>query len=435
MDFIVRFTQSHETFRIPEIEALAIVEGVDLKVKEYRPESPYCIVTLPSEDAAKRLVQRSILVQAIYEHWADATTLADLQDQIRAGQKHLLPRYQTCSFKFNFDSFQGTRQQDAKVAIINSFAFLAFKGPIALRNPDEEFAVLEEWSLGSTALGVADPARLYFGRVVGAGARDLATVYTLKKRGYISTTSMDSELALVTANVALAGPGKLFYDPFVGTGSFPVACSHFGALSFGSDIDGRAIRGQGKQKSVKGNFDQYGIKYLLGGMFVADLTNTPVRISPDRRIFDGIVCDPPYGVREGLKVLGCRDPEKMPWSIEAGKERSHLPDYIPPKKPYSFVAMLDDILAFSAATIVDNGRLAFWMPTANDEAEEIKVPTHPCLEVVAVSTQEFNKWILDQTGSRKLIAYRRIPDAEVSRDSLEAYMNRQKLKVEVKVNV
>jgi len=182
--------------------------------------------------------------------------------------------------------------------------------------------VLEEWKSKSTVLGITEPERLYFGRLVGGGARDLAGVYTLKKRGYISTTSMDSELALVTANIALAAPGKMFYDPFVGTGSFPIACSHFGALSFGSDIDGRAIRGQGKAKSVRGNFKQYGIEYLLGGMFVADLTNTPIRVSPDRRIFDGIVCDPPYGVREGLKVLGCRDPEKMPWSVEAGKERS-----------------------------------------------------------------------------------------------------------------
>ena len=30
--------------------------------------------------------------------------------------------------------------------------------------------------------------------------------------------------------------------------------------------------------------------------------------------------------------------------------------------------MLDDILFFAAETLVDDGRLAFWMPTANDEA-------------------------------------------------------------------
>jgi tRNA (guanine10-N2)-methyltransferase len=63
-------------------------------------------------------------------------------------------------------------------------------------------------------------------------------------------------------------------------------------------------------------------------MFTADLTNTPIRKAPLRydgdgvrgRIFDAIVCDPPYGVREGLRVLGVRDPEKCPWVIPKGKE-------------------------------------------------------------------------------------------------------------------
>ncbi len=67
------------------------------------------------------------------------------------------------------------------------------------------------------------------------------------------------------------------------------------------------------------------------------------------------------------------------------------PNFVPPKQPYSFLAMLDDILVFAAETLVDGGRLAFWMPTANDEAQEIAVPTHPCLEVVAVCSQTFNK--------------------------------------------
>lgn len=53
--------------------------------------------------------------------------------------------------------------------------------------------------------------------------------------------------------------------------------------------------------------------------------------------------------------------------------------------------MLDDILAFASDTLVDNGRLSFWMPTANDEELEIPVPAHPCLEVVVVCVQVFNK--------------------------------------------
>jgi len=53
--------------------------------------------------------------------------------------------------------------------------------------------------------------------------------------------------------------------------------------------------------------------------------------------------------------------------------------------------MLDDILQFSAQTLVDNGRVSFWMPTANDEDLEIPVPSHPYLEMVAVCVQDFSK--------------------------------------------
>ena len=36
--------------------------------------------------------------------------------------------------------------------------------------------------------------------------------------------------------------GHLVYDPFVGTGSILVAASHFGAHTFGADIDIRVVR-------------------------------------------------------------------------------------------------------------------------------------------------------------------------------------------------
>lgn len=35
MEYLVRFAQLHETFRKPEIEALAIVAGIDLEIIEY----------------------------------------------------------------------------------------------------------------------------------------------------------------------------------------------------------------------------------------------------------------------------------------------------------------------------------------------------------------------------------------------------------------
>ena len=35
MEYLVRFSQSHESFRIAEIEALASLEGVELEVVSY----------------------------------------------------------------------------------------------------------------------------------------------------------------------------------------------------------------------------------------------------------------------------------------------------------------------------------------------------------------------------------------------------------------
>jgi tRNA (guanine10-N2)-methyltransferase len=60
--------------------------------------------------------------------------------------------------------------------------------------------------------------------------------------------------------------------------------------------------------------------------------------------------------------------------------------------------MLDNILQFAAETVVDNGRLAFWMPTSNEEDQDIPVPTHPYLELLSVSTQVFNKCKFNHVG-------------------------------------
>jgi tRNA (guanine10-N2)-methyltransferase len=185
-----------------------------------------------------------------------------------------------------------------------------------MTNPDETFTVFELWPWNSVPMGIEHPTSMYLGRFLEASSRDTVLKYDLKKRRYISTTSMDAELSLVTANIALAAPGKLFYDPFVGTGSFPIACAHFGAMAWGSDLDGRSIRGNGDGKDLTSNFEQYNLKSSLGGAFAADLTHSPVRTN--RRTWDGIVCDPPYGVREGLKVLGIKDPAKATWLIEKG---------------------------------------------------------------------------------------------------------------------
>ena len=253
-----------------------------------------------------KLIRRSILAKAIYEVWGRGSSYEELYKDVRATSRHLWPSYKNSSFKFTMDAFQGSRTLADQRKLFESFGFLGLEGPIKMKGVDYEFCLSEEWKLDCAALGITEPIAVHLGRYLGGSERDIIKQYDLKKRKYISTTSMDAELALVTANIMLAAPGKLIYDPFVGTGSFTVACSHFGALTFGSDIDGRSIRGKG-DTDLYSNFVQYGLTSCFGDSFIADLTNTPLRAS---RIFDGIVCDPPYGVREGLKVLGNKDPNK-----------------------------------------------------------------------------------------------------------------------------
>lgn len=342
MEFLVRFGQLHETFRLPELQALAVVENAPITVVSYDPEHPFCIIRAPDAEAASRLIRRSILTLAIYEHWGSGTSLDELHESVKERSSHLWEKYGKDSWKFNIDSFQGTRNSDERRDIINTFRYLPLSGPIKMKDPSQVYTVFEDWPFDTLRVGGRQPTRYYFGRYLAKGARDLVTQFDLKKRPYISTTSMDSELALVTANIALAGPAKIFYDPFVGTGSFPIACSAFGAVSWGSDIDGRAVRGSGNdaraaakrdlvkgEKTLRGNFKHYGILGRLGDVFTSDLTNSPLRRLPfgqagpggRRRLFDGIICDPPYGVREGLRVLGCRDPEGTPWVVEAGQTK------------------------------------------------------------------------------------------------------------------
>lgn len=74
-----------------------------------------------------------------------------------------------------------------------------------------------------------------------------------------------------------------------------------------------------------------------------------------------------------------------------------LEGYVAPKKQYSFEAMLGDILEFAAHTLVINGRISLWMPTANEDDVEIDVPSNPYLELVSICIQPFNKCTLSST--------------------------------------
>lgn len=293
---------------------------------------------LESDDAARKLISRSVLSHGIYSLWASADTYEALKSRL-LDRPDLLERHAESTFSFQMDCFQGSRSTSARNAIIESFAYMKSRAKVRLRDPDLAYTIFENYAMkvGGQPAPDKTPRRIHLGTFVGPGGRDAIALQDLKKRTYISTTSMDAALALVTANMALAAPGKLCYDPFAGTGGFPLACAHYGAHTLASDIDGRNLKGtskaQGKgpmeNRNVKGNFRQYNLldKYVDG--FISDLTNSPLRLPKQQarstRWLDAIVCDPPYGVREGLKVLGSHKPDISSEAIRlADGQLAHL---------------------------------------------------------------------------------------------------------------
>ncbi|KII61314.1 tRNA (guanine(10)-N2)-methyltransferase [Thelohanellus kitauei] len=132
--------------------------------------------------------------------------------------------------------------------------------------------------------------------------------YSLKTRPFIGNSSLDPLLSFVAVNIAQVRPASFIIDPFVGSGSIPVAAAHFGALSFGSDYNMALILGETKpvvqnkktrdnDECIDKNFAHYNLDGFLGAV-ACDIFHPSFRITS---IFDAVITDPPYGVREKIR--------------------------------------------------------------------------------------------------------------------------------------
>ncbi|KAI0464437.1 hypothetical protein LJB42_002052 [Komagataella kurtzmanii] len=397
--YLVYLAQSHPGFRKAELESIADLLDIEASFESHDMDHPFMTVLLEDDEQAMKLAQRSIFVRGVYELWGGGSDLDSLHADVKSKSSHYWPDYMTCSFKFDLVGYQGKRNRKDQVQLFESFAYLAFEGPIKMKQPDQIFTILEEYHVVGRE-PAATPDRMWLGRQVALGQREFKLLenYHLKNRSYTSTTSFEAELSLITCNIAQAAPGKLLYDPFTGTGSFLVAAAYFGALCFGSDIDIRVLRGK-DSKSIKTNFKQYGKGYLLGDVLTMDFTHDAFRKSLR---MDTVVCDPPYGIREGVKVCGAKNEDRFVGkeSVLVDGQLAHTRrDYIQPKKPYELDALLDDLLQFASERLPIGGRLCFWMPTENDAQQESRIPQHHNLELRYNLVQSFDKW------ARRLLCY------------------------------
>jgi tRNA (guanine10-N2)-methyltransferase len=375
MNFVLRFAQVKEDFRQPELESVLECLGVD-KVSVYTAENipketPFYIVSLQDTDFAAKLLSRVVLLMDVYRLFSVADSFSDL---IESCKRLDFTEYISDPFRFAVDSFMKTFTDKEQLDMINSFSFMALEGPVRLKDPDARcFTIMYDHVKG----------KWYFGERVSVGKgkasmREQVDRYSLKKRDYLGTTSMDAEIGFVMANIAKADTGHLIYDPFVGTGSLMFAAAHFRAFTLGSDIDGRQMRGGRADENGRGslhtNVEQYGFGGRVLGGLVFDICQHPWRDALKGRLFDAILTDPPYGVRAGAKRIAKTCDRQVPLHLR------HV--YYPTTAPYELADMTRDLLQFAADFLVPGGRLVFWF--AQDVKEKVFDPaplfSHPKLD-------------------------------------------------------
>ncbi|EFP74835.2 uncharacterized protein PGTG_01428 [Puccinia graminis f. sp. tritici CRL 75-36-700-3] len=415
--YIIIFAQAYEEFRLPELESIDVLFnlGIDYLGLELDIYRPYMKIGLENDEKARLLGSRAVLIKHILRHWADAPSYPELHRLNKENEALWADYAASHTFKVTVNSYKTTVTQGRKKELIESLSYMDFRGTINLQDPQVEIMLSEEHYSAdgpddnAPAIGIDQVLRMtnirlrwiWLGLKICDGQRHLVDKFDLKKRIYIGNTSMEAGLSLLMANQGLVGPGSVVNDPFTGTGSMLYASAWYGAYVFGSDIDGRPMRG--KEHSIHDSARQYGVSQNLLDCAVFDMTQNPWRTG---EIFDAIICDPPYGVRAGAKRLGRKDQSKIrtePYKLPDGTWSHEKPDYVPPSKPWEMSEVLEGLLEFALRMLKPNGRLVYWLPTASQDYSHADVPQRNGLRLVANSCQDFGKW------QRRLITMQKDP--------------------------
>ncbi|CCW61294.1 unnamed protein product [Phytomonas sp. EM1] len=266
--------------------------------------------------------------------------------------------------------------------------------------------------------------------------------YDLKKRPYIGTTSMPPEEAIAMANVCSIQPADYVCDPFCGTGSLLVSAAHCGAHTIGMDADGRAMRSGSRKVSSSLQMQQQR-KLALSAYSEEELSalTAEERLLPSMKsnftlyglrppecvrmnfsswkccfrgieIFDVILTDPPYGLREPRKRLEKVDHPSS--SDDPNDSKDGSSKFL--VSSYSTHEVGLDLVLFAAEHLRVGGRLAFWFPTTDHYTRD-ELARHPCLELEYDLPQRLSLKVV-----RRLIVMRKVAPLPKERPTREECM-------------
>uniref|UniRef100_A0A3P9LEE7 tRNA (guanine(10)-N(2))-methyltransferase TRMT11 n=1 Tax=Oryzias latipes TaxID=8090 RepID=A0A3P9LEE7_ORYLA len=411
--YLIHLAHDNVDFRLPEIKALLALRGKPFHPCEnFNEQSPFWCLEGLSEDDVCSVMARSVCAKSAFELWGHGQTDGNLRSSLlNYPPQSMSPfMHKDSTYRINVYTFNKTLQFQDRIKKIDALDYLPFEGTVSLKTPQHIFCLLEDY--GTDPNNIPEhPNYIYFGRWIADGQRELIRTHSVKNRHFIGNTSMDAGLSLIMTNHAKVKENDLIFDPFVGTGSLLVACSHFGAYVCGTDIDYNTIHGKGRSsrknqkwrgpdENIRANLRQYGTEKMFVDVMVSDASKPVWR---NAALFDAIITDPPYGIRESTRKTG------------SYKENTKLPDctyvesHVPVSQAYHLSDIFTDLLNFSAHHLVLGGRLVYWLPIYRPEYCDEMVPVHPCLQIISNCEQT-----LSSQTSRRLITMEKVKEPEES---------------------
>ncbi|XP_053737182.1 tRNA (guanine(10)-N2)-methyltransferase homolog isoform X1 [Synchiropus splendidus] len=413
LQYLLHLAQDNLDFRLPEIKSLLTLRGRHFHATEkFDEKSPFwCLNDLSEEDVCG-VMARSVCAKSAFELWGHGHTHSELKESLlKYPTENMLPYLQKdSSYRINVFTFNKTLEFAERIKKIDALEYLPFEGTVSLKNPQHVFCLLEDYGIDPNNIP-DDPFYIYFGRWIADGQRELIRSHSVKNRHFIGNTSMDAGLSFIMTNHAMVKENDLVFDPFVGTGSLLVACSHFGAYVCGADIDYNTIHGRGRSsrkdqkwrgpdENIRANLRQYGTEKMYVDVMVSDASKPVWKKGP---LFDAIITDPPYGVRESTRRTGSHKDHNKP------ADGIYAESHVPVSQSYHLSDIFTDLLNFSAEHLVMGGRLVYWLPIYRPEYTEEMIPLHPCLRLVSNCEQT-----LSSHTSRRLITMEKIKEPEDS---------------------
>ncbi|KAM3873189.1 tRNA (guanine(10)-N(2))-methyltransferase TRMT11 [Diretmus argenteus] len=413
LQYLLHLAQDNIDFRLPEISALLSLRGKPFNAGEnFKEKSPFWCLDGLSEEDVRGIMARSVCAKSAFELWGHGRTHSELRTSLlKYPSENMSPFMQKDStYRINVYTFNKTLEFTDRIKRIDAMEYLPFEGSVSLKTPQHIFCLLEDYGTDPNNIP-EDPFHVYFGRWVTDGQRELIRSHSVKNRHFIGNTSMDAGLSFIMANHAKVKENDIVFDPFVGTGNLLVACSHFGAYVCGTDIDYNTIHGKGRSsrknqkwrgpdENIRANLRQYGTEKSYLDVMVSDASKP---VWKECALFDAIITDPPYGIRESTRRTGSyKDVTKPPEDF--GGE-----SHVPVSMAYHLSDIFTDLLNFSARHLVIGGRLVYWLPVYRPEYCEEMVPLHPCLRLISNCEQT-----LSSHTSRRLITMEKIKEPEES---------------------